>query len=106
MFNPNVAHFSRVPAISRPSMSRMTSDGVVSTSASVFPVNISVTMEDAAWLMVQPSPSNEMPVDAPVAIYLQVERHDVAAARVAALLDDRRVRPAARNAAGSRSDPG
>ena len=64
---------SRVPAISRPRMSRIASDGVASISASVLPVNISVTMDDAARLIVQPSPSNEIATDTVFAIHLQVE---------------------------------
>ena len=60
VFNPSGAHFSRVAASSRPSRSRMASGGVSSTSSSVLPWNISATIEEAAWLIVQPSPSNEM----------------------------------------------
>ena len=67
----------------------MTSDEVDSTSARVFPVNISVTIEHAAWLIVQPSPSNEMAEMLSVAIDLQIEGHDVTATGIAALLNDR-----------------
>ena len=56
--------------------------------ARVFPVNISATMEHAAWLIVHPSPSNEMAAMCG-SIHLKIEGHDVTATGIAALLYDR-----------------